>query len=352
MDVGSNNDFGNRIEDVNGLTFACTIQHTSTGNVRLICATGDFLTRGILPGDQVRLNFTTDAWGNVSYDQFIVQTVLENDELILVTGPASPVSPAVRFEIWRPDTGPSQAQFIGDRSNNFLDRRVINVWCDSPMKPDANGIQQVQELFYLAAEIAGLRSAVLPQQGLTYTEMNFSVTSAPLMFTKYSEEDLDVAAANGTYIVTQDVSDGPVYIRHQLTTDAVDSLGPLYWEDSVGTNLDNIAYSVKDVFQPYIGKRNANPETLEEIETKMRDLLNTFKSNPGGFSAIGPAVADWSGLSVQIDPTFRDRINIIVTLQLPLPINQINITLQATTIDDTTFITFQQEQVNSTTAAV
>ncbi len=326
--------------DSNGNNFECTIQHTSTGNVRLICANSTFLTSGILPGDLVRLNFVADSWGNLTYDQFVVQTVVEEDEIILVTGPSAPISPAVRFEIWRPDTGASQASFIGARSNSFLDRRVINVWCDSPLQVDANGVQQVQELYYLAAEIAGLRSAVLPQQGLTYTELAQSVTSAPLMFTKYAEEDLDVAGSFGTYIVTQDVDNGAVYIRHQLTTDAVDALGPLFWEDSVGTNLDNIAYTVKDAFQPYIGKRNANPETLEELETKMRDLLNTFKANPGGFSAIGPALADWGGLSVQIDPVFKDRINIIVTLQLPLPINTITVTLQATTIADQTFIQF------------
>lgn len=220
----------------------------------------------------------------------------------------------------------------------------MNVWVDSPLQTTATGVTYVQELYYVAAEIAGLRAAVLPQQGLTYTELNNSMVSAPLMFTKYTNDNLDIAASFGTYIITQDYDDGPVFIRHQLTTDAQNNLGALYWEDSVGTNLDNIAYAFKDLFQPYIGKRNANPETLEELETKARDMLNGFKANPGGFSNIGPALTDWSNLSVTLDPVFADRINCIVTLEMPLPINRITVTLQATTIDDTTYITYQQAQ--------
>ncbi len=329
--------------DSNDNTFEATVTANASGNVRVICTNGDFLVRGIQSQDIFRTNFAADEWGADTWDEFEVLSVLESDELILKTGPASPISPAARFEIWRPDNGLSQAQFIGDRSNSFLDRRYINVWTDTPILIDANGEVQFQELIYLAAETAGLRSAVLPQQGLTYTELNQSVTGAPLMFTKYTQDELDVAAANGTWIVTQETGDGPVFIRHQLTTDSVH--GALFYEDSVGTNLDNIAYSVKDIFQPYIGKRNANPETLEELETKMRDLLDQFKLNPGGFSQIGPALIAYSGLSVTIDPVFRDRIVIVVTLELPLPINTITITLKATTISDQTLIEFTQTQL-------
>lgn len=335
--------------DAEGDTFSATVTANASGNVRVVCADANFLTRGILPKDKFRINFSVDEWDEATWDEFEILSVLEEDELILKTGPGAPINPAIRFEIWRPDNGLSQAQYIGARSNSFLDRRVINIWCDSPVQVNADGEIQFQELYYLAAEIAGLRSAVLPQQGLTYTELDFSVTGAPLMFTKYTQEELNVAAANGTWIVTQDVDDGPVIIRHQLTTDSVH--GPLFWEDSVGANLDNIAYSVKDIFQPYIGKRNANPETLEEIETKMRDLLDGFKNNPGGFSLIGPALIAWSSLTVEIDPVFRDRINIQATLELPLPINTITVTLRATQISDATIINFANAQLTNALAA-
>ena len=145
-------------------------------------------------------------------------------------------------------------------------------------------------------------------------------------------------------MVTQEVEDGPLFIRHQLTTKT--DAGILYYEDSVGTNLDNIAYAVKDIFQLYIGKRNANPETLEEIETKMRDLLDAFKRNPGGFSNIGPALVNWDDLKVEIDPHLRDRINSEVTLELPLPLNTMFVTLRATTIQDATIVAFAEARLS------
>lgn len=320
-----------------GSDFNATVTTNASGNVRVICADGDFVTRGIRPGDLYRTNFFYDAWGDPSYEEYEVYTVNTEDELILKTGPALPISPAIKFEIWRADSGLSQAEYVGEQSDNFLNRRVCNIWADEPNMVDADGTLYIVPVYYLAAEVAGLRAAVLPQQGLTYTELDHALDGAPLMFTKYSEEELNLAASMGTWIVTQEQEDGPIFIRHQLTTET--TKGILYYEDSVGTNVDNIAYAVKDIFQPYIGRRNTNVETLEEMETKLRDLLDGFKNNPGGFTNIGPALITWRDLSITIDPVFKDRINVKVTLELPLPINTIIVTLLATTASDETIAT-------------
>lgn len=327
-----------------GTNFEATVTTNSAGNVRVVSMDGNFITKGIRPGDLFRTNFFFDAWGDLQYEQYEVGTVSTEDELILKTGPVSPIAPAIKFEIWRPDNGLSQVEYVGNKSDALANRRAINVWCDTPNIVDADSNLFTVPVYYLAAEVAGLRAAVLPQQGLTYTELNHSLDGAPLMFTKYTEEELNVAAANGTWIVTQDQEDGPIYIRHQLTTDTEN--GILYYEDSIGTNLDNIAYAVKDIFQPYIGKRNTNVETLEEMETKIRDLLDTFKKNPAGFSNIGPALINWTNLKIAIDVVFKDRINIEVTLELPLPINTIIVTLRATTASDETVAS-----INATIAA-
>jgi hypothetical protein len=192
-------------------------------------------------------------------------------------------------------------------------------------------------VYYVAAEIAGLRSALLPQQGLTYTQLQYSVTAAPTMYTKYTDDDLDLAASNGVMIVTQELSGGPMFIRHQLTTDT--SEGSLYYEDSVGANFDNIAYTFKAILQPYIGQRNATPAVVEELDVRARTTLDNFKNAPTNLSNIGSAIVDWSDLVVMIDPNFRDRIIMSVTVQLPLPLNVITLTLTGTTITGNVSIT-------------
>ena len=328
-----------------GTDYTATVTANASGNVRVICADGNFVTRDIQPGDLFRINFSINEWGDPTYEEYTVYTVNAEDELILNTGPAAPISPAIKFEVWRPDTGATQAAYAGEQSDAFMNRRVCNVWCDTPNLTDTNGQVRTVPVYYLAAEIAGLRAAVLPQQGLTYTELDHSLDAAPLMFTKYTSEELDSAAAMGTWIVAQEQEDGPLFIRHQLTTDT--SSGILYYEDSIGVNVDNIAYAVKNIFQPYIGRRNVNQETLEEMETKMRDLLDGFKANPGGFSNIGPALITWRDLSITIDPVFKDRVNVKVVLELPLPMNTIIVTLMATTASDATVAT-----INATVNAV
>ena len=91
---------------------------------------------------------------------------------------------------------------------------------------------------------------------------------------------------------------------------------------------------VKAVLTPYPGKRNANPEVLEELETKMRSTLNEFLKNPGGYTTIGPALIRWTNLKIGIDKVFKDRINIEVDLELPLPINTLLVKLRGRTIQE------------------
>ena len=339
------------VTDEEGVALQATITANANGNVRVVAPGADFLIRSIKPGDLFRTQFAYSAWGTPTYQQFVIETVLEEDELILSTGPNQIISPAIKFEIWRPDTGLTQAEYVGTRSETILDRRAMNVWTDTPVKFDETAQAMFPPQYYEAAEIAGLRSALLPQQGLTMTELQHSLDSCPLMFTKYTQEELDIAAAKGTFIVTQEYEDGPVFIRHQLTTDTNNGL--LYYEDSIGVNLDAIAYAVKWELVGYIGKRNANREAVEEISTRLRHRLDTFKEAPKlDLYNIGPALIDYSELTVALDKNFADRITISVKLQMPAPINIIDVTLVATTIQSDVTVKFTPASAVLQTAAV
>lgn len=321
--------------DANNSPLLATITANGSGNVVVNATGANFATNGIRAGDLYRTNYSLNSWGDTSWVEFLVQEVNSNDELLLVAGPSSPIGPAIKFEIWRPDTGTSQVEFVGNRAESFANRRVCVIWNDAPLQvADTGRIVQVP-VYYLAAEIAGLRSALVQQQGLTYTELEHSIDRSPSMFTKFTQEDLNLAASKGVMIVTQETEDGPIFIRHQLTTKTTE--GSLYYEDSVGFNFDMIAYDFKDVLQPFVGKQNATPETVDAIETKIRTSLDANKAARGE-TIIGPALLGYSyqGKSgkflVEIDPVFKDRINLGVDLELPLPINSIIVNLNATTL--------------------
>ncbi len=192
------------------------------------------------------------------------------------------------------------------------------------VKTHVSGAAVAVPAMFVAAEIAGLRVALYPQQGLTNTEIT-TWTSVPNMFLRFSPEDLDDIAAAGTFIV----EGGTVYVRHQLTTET--EKGSLQYEDSVGTNLDFISFEIKDIVRGYIGKRNVNPQTLDELNRKISLYLDK-KVLTSPTPEIGSAIIDYADLVVKVDDIQKDKINISVDLTFALPLNHIVVTLRASTL--------------------
>jgi hypothetical protein len=229
--------------------------------------------------------------------------------------------------IVRADTPENNALFVIARSKALASRRAVNVWCDYPIVEEGGG-SAVLPMKFVAAEIAGLRCALLPQQGLTMTEI-LSVDAAPSMYTTYEPELLDDVAANGTMIVTQDSEGGDVFIRHQLTTQV--SAGAIAYEDNVGVIVDEFSYAVKDEFRSYIGRRNATPDTVAEIDDKLIALATGFTQVSLLDRQLGAPVItffDEKGIEGQVtvrqDGDLADTLLTYVKLRVPLPLNGIN----------------------------
>lgn len=284
------------------------------GNIVVTSGTVDFEALTVEPEDIVRFNAV----------DYIVELVVGADTL-KVKEDASAVNGAI--SIWKGDTGRAQSLYAVDRAKQLNSRRMVNVWTDRGQVLDTDGSAVIIENYFLAAEVAGLRSAALPHQGLTQTEIE-GITSTPLMRTKYTEADLNYAASNGVFVITQDAENTPVYIRHQLTSRT--DLGPLYYEDSVGTNVDEISFMLDDITRGYIGKFNATPDTVRTIRNRItEELYNRSKSDRR--IQLGPQILffDKEDITVEIDPVLRDRINIVIRVTVPLPLNTIVIDIVA-----------------------
>ena len=339
------------VQDSNQADYVGSVLPVTGGNLRVVCTGANFLTNGVVAGDLFRTNYSSSSYEDVrisgklmatdseTFDEYVIDQVLEEDELLLVTGPSSPMS-STAFEIWKSDTAVSQATYVGNVAASWMDRRVTTIWSDSPYYVTATGVTENQDLMFTCAEIAGLRSALYPQQGLTHTQIT-SISSCPLMFTKYTQAELNLAAQKGVFIITQEGPDETPYIRHQLTTDT--SSGSLYYEDNVGVNIDEIAYDLKDILSPYIGKRNATRQVVEELTTKLRAYFNTKLQSPTAQNQVGPALMNWGNLSVTINQTYKDRIDISVSLEIPLPLNNIVCTLNASAASDATIVTINSQ---------
>jgi hypothetical protein len=116
-------------------------------------------------------------------------------------------------------------------------------------------------------------------------------------------------------------------------------------------SLDAIAYDFDNLLEPYIGKRNANLENLEEIETGCRNLLDSYTQAIPGYEELGPIIIAWENLQVFIPPDALNSITINVQMEFPEPIDLINLTLRASTVSAETLITINSVVATAISAA-
>ncbi len=274
-------------------------------------ADGKFLTDGVKPQDVVRADYRNDGFGNDTYSEFVVDQVISEDTIILVSGPALEFNIPSKIEVWRNNTRNEEAAAYAATSGSFGTRRVRHIW------PDILGADGVQVPgYFLCAGLAGLQSGVAPHQGLTNVEIvGFDDLSRTTEY--FSATQLNEMAKAGTWIVTQS-AEGQVFTRHQLTTGDYGDLNQA--EASVTANVDSISYYMLDLFAPYMGKANVTPDFVDYMKTKLINALDELK-NRGYTPELGAQVVDYTIVEIRQHSVLKDRIVAVVQLDLPYPFN-------------------------------
>lgn len=285
-------------------------------------------------GEQV--DFTAMAWegglvplyvGDIvvnGTDRYEIVEVVGSETLLLKGAEIETADPATNVTIKKAATPQNAGDYASAIAEGLNNRRCTVVWCYEGTLLEVSqdtATTSVIDNRYLAAEVAGISSAVVPQAPITRTEIQ-SITSATQMYARFTQKALDNIAKHGVLIITQDGKNEPCYIRHQLTTES--DKGSLYYEESCTRNLDNISYAITDVLEKYIGRSNVTPSALLAIKTATIQLLTEFTDDSPD-PLIGPSLVAWEDLVVRQDPTFLDRVIITVKLYLPLPLNNIKV---------------------------
>jgi len=287
----------------------------------------DLRTLNLTEGDLIKV---INSNGDYTGDEYILDEVTDANSVILSEGPAS--SESVLVEFWKADTPDSQIDYVIEQSQALGSRRAVNVWVENGTK-QIGSVSTIIPNKYVACEVAGLRSALVPWQGLTMTEIT-AVTDAPSMYTRYNNTDLDRAASNGVFVITQEAETGSIFVRHQLTTQTAE--GSLAYEDSVGVSLDSVSFQIKDALSGFIGRKNVTRQTINEIYDTCWDILNvatktSFSSSAGPqLNGFQNAAGEDNKLDVKAHPTLKDRITVYAKLLMPLPLNNIDVVLDAT----------------------
>ena len=277
---------------------------------------GYFITNNVQPGDLVRYNFTVDAFGDEQYEEYVVDKVLSESTLLLYTGGDMAVTVAQRVEIYHNRTRTEIANDIAHQAGSLSNRRVCAVW------PDQVGeAGTVQPGYYLSAALAGLVSGVVPHQPLTNVEVaGFDDYSRSYKY--FNETQLNRLAEAGTWIVTED-KDGTPFTRHGLTTDNLDLNRR---EEMIRRNVDSMSYLFLRRLRPFIGRTNAQDGMVRRLRYEIKTLI-LFLSTNGYTDELGSQLISGTIRTLQIHPLLKDRIEIVLDLVVPAPLNNIELHL-------------------------
>jgi hypothetical protein len=223
-----------------------------------------------------------------------------------------------KIEIHRTLTRTELAADLATNPGLFSSRRIYLVWPDQ-----VGNAGETFAGYYLCAALAGLRSSVLPHQGLTNIEINgFDDLSRTTEFLSVSQ--LNTMAASGYWIVTQDPNDGQVFTRHQLSTGDQSNINTK--EQNITTNVDSMSRGFLLALKPFIGQGNVTPTMINilkgEIIGKIEEYKNTIVVN-----RLGPQLISAEILELQIHPTLADRIVARISIDPPEPFNNLDLHL-------------------------
>jgi hypothetical protein len=199
-------------------------------------------------------------------------------------------------------------------ASSYADRRVTMTAPDQ-CGVSINGLEQLVEGYYMNAGIAGMIGQQPPQQGFT----NFPMTGYTRVVgsnDSFSDTQMNVGAGGGTYWIIQEVANGPLTSRHQLTTD-ISSIEKR--ELSITRVVDYTAKFMRAGLRNFIGKFNITQGFLDTLSTVVQGQL-TYLAEAG--IIIG---GDLNNI-VQ-DTAAPDTVLIDVTLDVPYPCNYLRLTL-------------------------
>lgn len=276
-----------------------------------------FLSNGVGPGHY--LNILAGAL----LGRYLVTAVTSERELEVaqVAGVAT-LKTALEYQVDRDLSKSEQAALVAGYSSSFADRRMVHVWPDSLQVPQGQSVVSVPG-YFAACAIAALTTGLPTQQG--FTNLSISGFLGLAHSTGYfTPAQLDTIAGGGTMVLAQDGPQQALYVRHELTTD-VSSIK--FQEFMVTKNVDYIAKFLRVSFAGFIGRYNIVDTTLDELKQTASACVK-FLRDKTQLPRIGGAIRSGTLSSIGQDPDQIDTVLMTFTFGIPIPLNNIDITIE------------------------
>lgn len=288
---------------------------TGTQYTLLTAEDGNFITNGVDAGDVVQYLFAVDGFGEETKQEFIVDSVLSEQTLVLVSGHSVAISEPEKIRIVHTLTASEVKDDLKAQAGAYGNRRVVAIWPD-----EAGNADQTLSGYYVAAAVAGEISGAAPHAPLTNAALTgFDDLSRSFgLFTMRQLEELSDA---GIWVVLQD-RDGTVYNLKAVTTDTTDLNRS---SESVRRNVDSISGYIYRQLRAFIGRSNVTPTLIRLLRTRLQAILDDLQRVT--VDEIGGQLISGSIRTLAQHATVKDRVEVVLDLEVPAPLNNLAVYL-------------------------
>jgi hypothetical protein len=289
---------------------------TSFTYLRVPAGNAHFITNGVQPGDVVRYWFGVDAFGNPSWTEYVVSSVISEDALKLTTGPSTAATTAQKVQVWRNLSKDQIVSQINAMATKYSSKLVQLLW---PDKLQVAGVDVAG--YHGCAALAGLYGAIPSHQSLTNVQL-LGFDAIPRSTSFLTKGNLNGLTTGGVLVLSQ-ASDGTVYVQRDVTTDISTIQN---YEGMVRRNSDMVAYSMMAAWGEYLGYCNNTMQTMAAISNSFFTQVGILKAL-NNIARLGPPVYGLTLDNLQQDSSLPDRIQASMTMNGPYPLNGITLTI-------------------------
>jgi len=213
-----------------------------------------------------------------------------------------------------------QADLLAGYASSLGTRRVVSTQPDI-FAVSVNSLVMKIPGYFAGPVLAGLTAGLPSQAGFT----NLSVSGfvgRENSDDKFSDTQLDTIAGGGNMIFTQSVPGAALSIRHQLTTD----VSTIYFQEfSVTKNVDLIARFFRNLFRPFIGVYNITDGLMDMLKTRGGGGIAFLTEQRA--PRIGAPLRSGELARIEESADQPDTVEIDISINVPLPLNNIKLTL-------------------------
>lgn len=213
-----------------------------------------------------------------------------------------------------------QATYLAGYATSFGSRRVVHTWPDR-VAVSVNGLATMIPGYFAGPVLSGMTAGLPSQAGFT----NLSVVGFVGRENSddlFSDTQLDTIAGGGNMILTQPVADAALSVRHQLTTD----LSTIYYQEfSVTKNVDLIARFFRGLYRPFLGSYNITDGLLDLLKTRGQSGISYLLDQRA--PRVGAPLRQGQLTRIEESDDQPDTVEIDVDISIPLPLNNIKLTL-------------------------